>query len=226
MSVDELVDAALKGDANAVFAALDAGADIDGVGKRDLTPLMAAILGKGQEVVAPELIRRGASFAHRQASSGWRAITFAAVNDHVDLLGQLLDAGDELGADDWKALHYAAQYRSRNTLPIVLARGQIPIDSQDDAGVTALMRAAKNSDTDTVEVLLEHGASLDVRDEEGRIALHYAAERANVRNIELLGAEGNRTAAEDNRGITPLAIAQTKNRPRIIAALRSLSGSD
>lgn len=222
MSVQEYLQAAFRGELEGVRRYVEEGGDINVTNKGGMSALMLAIWQDGHKHVADYLLEQGIDLNIRQESSGWRALTFAAVNHHPEILRTLFDKGDRLdeAAGDWKAMHFAVQYRSAETVRILLEHGADP-NFRDDEGKTPLMRAAKNSDTAMLDILIAGGADATLADETGMNALMYAAQKANIDNIRRLIEQGADVDARNLAGETARDIAQSRKRPKIVAELQS-----
>lgn len=220
MCSKQLRQAALRGDTDTVRALLADGVPPDEPSAKGMTALMAAAYQGDHVECVRTLLDAGAQPTVRQASSAWTAVTFAAVNGSEQCLALFLEQGVEfdLEAGDWKMLHFATQYRSRDNVARLLAAG-FPPDARDDEGRTALHRAARNSDAKLVAVLLEAGADASATDESGRTPLHEACSRANVPNVRRLLAAGASADMPDAAGQTPRDVAVGAGRAKIIAAL-------
>ncbi len=81
---------------------------------------------------------------------------------------------------------------------------------KDKHGTTPLMRAAKNSHSETAELLITHGADINAKDNEGWTALMKAAWRGHAEMTELLIAHGADIDSKDNEGWTALMKAAWK----------------
>ena len=222
MEVADYLKAAVRGDLEAVRRALDQGLPVDSTSAKGMTALMGAVWQDDHVDVARLLLDRGADMTIRQPSSGWTALTFAAVNGKARCLQLLLDRGATLDEDaqDWKALMFAVQYRSRETARMLLVHGADP-NVRDEDQRTPLMRAARNSDAELVRVLLDAGADVHAVDAGGRSVLHHAATKANVANLRALQAAGADAGLADHEGRTPRDLAEEAGRPKVIAALAS-----
>lgn len=218
--VSQFLKAALGGDEAVVRSCLDDGMDVNAQSAKGLTALMASAWQGDHVDVARLLLDRGADLGIRQASSGWSALTFAAVNGKVRCLALFFERGAVLdeAAGDWKALMFAVQYRSRDTARMLLEHGA-NANVRDDEQRTPLMRAARNSDPDLVSALLAAGADAGLRDEGGRSALHHACTKANAVNVQALVAAGADPDAKDREGLTPRDLAEAAGRSAILAAL-------
>lgn len=91
--------------------------------------------------------------------------------------------------------------RTNSLLPLLLPAGLLasqmlaviervsaitPSVVQDDDGVTALMRAARDGEKKDLEALLKHGVDVNARDKYGWSALIYASARGDLSNVKAL----------------------------------------
>lgn len=225
MDATDLLKACAAGDVEKARAGLDAGLDVNLRSAKGMTPLMAAVWTGDHDEVVRLLLERGADLAAVQPSSGWSALTFAAVNGRSRSLA-LLSADPRarrLAKSDWKALHYAVQYRSPDGVRALLALGAAP-DALDDGGRTALHRAVGKSDASMVALLLDGGARPDVADPAGETPLHVAATRAHAGNVEALVRAGADRDARTKSGETAVDVARRCRRPQVLAILESVAG--
>jgi ankyrin repeat protein len=226
MTQQDFLRAAFDGDLERLREYVESGGDIDATNRHGMSALMLAIWNGRERAVAEYLVDRGIDLSLRQPSSQWRALTFAAVNGHEDLLAMLLERGDRpdpQGAD-WKALSFAVQYRNSATAAMLLERGA-EVDAPDEDGRTPLMRAARNGDPVALELMLRHGADARAADREGNTALHFAAAKASLDNVRTLIEHGGDPAARNAAGESPIDIARAKRKPKIAAALESFAGA-
>lgn len=220
MEIPGFLRAAVRGDLDAVRDGLDRGQDVNAQSAKGMTALMCSAWQADHVDVARLLLDRGADLKLRQPSSGWTALTFAAVNGKERCLALFFERGATLdeGAGDWKALMFAVQYRSREAVRMLLARGA-DANCRDEDQRTPLMRAARNSDVELVPVLLAAGADVHLVDEDGMSALHHACTKANVANVKVLLAAGADPDLSDKEGRTTRAVAEQSRKPKIVAAL-------
>jgi ankyrin repeat protein len=225
MTEQEYLRAAFDGNLEQLRAYVSAGGNIDVTNRHGMSALMLAIWNGRDRSIVEYLIDIGTDLGIRQPSSDWRALTFAAVNGHAELLALLFARGDRLADDDadWKSLMFAVQYRSSATAEILLAHGA-RVDPRDDDGRTPLMRAVRNSDDASLGLLLRHGANPRAVDDDGNTALHHAAAKANLTNIRMLVEHGADPAATNVAGETAIDIARAKKKSKVVAALEALAG--
>jgi ankyrin repeat protein len=151
-----LVFAAREGDLESARALLDADADVNQVTEYGWTPLLTAINNRNYQV-AQLLIERGAD-VNRANKGGWTPLYLATDNrnieggdypvpkadlDHLDIIKLMLEKGanPNLKVKD-------------NTLTRTIFTMQWFFED----GATPFIRAAQSSDTELMQLLLEHGA--------------------------------------------------------------------
>ena len=82
------------------------------------------------------------------------------------------------------------------------------MDYKNDAGETALMRAARNGFKEIVILLVNHGCNLDITDSEGRTALMLAVECGHEDMVALLiKHKSNLDVPNDSDGQTPFIVS-------------------
>ncbi len=187
-----LHEAAYIGRLGIVKQLLDAGATVDHVGKIGRTPLHYAAIGGHLDVVG-ELVSRGANTDIKD-SEGATPLMFASISgsDKEMMVNLLLSHGATLALNtairmgrnddvrsiiqadaDWlqhirspgDALATATATRNLQLLKLLLDQG-LPVDSKDEAGTTALLRACSDGSTPLaiVSLLLDHGADPNRRE--------------------------------------------------------------
>ena len=98
----------------------------------------------------------------------------------------------------------------QSSSPEILAH----VNTRDCFGRTPLLYAANQGDVDSVQALLDAGASLHEKDANGLSAMHYAASstlETHVRLIDLLLAAGADKNSTDARGFTVVHAAARRN---------------
>ena len=135
-----------------------------------------------------------------------RAIKFNA----PELIEPLLTKGDD--ADAWnqrakEALSFAVEVDHVDCVKALLV-GKVPVDSQDNNGITELMYTAENGYDGCVKALLEGGASVNIKSNNGDTALMLASEKGQVDCVKALLKEDNVLIdSKDNFGQTALMLA-------------------
>jgi ankyrin repeat protein len=161
---DDLFDAVNKGDVVQARKLLDGGANVNGRGEDDQTPLHRAAIARNPEMVAL-LLARGADVKARTKQAGFTALHRTVLTDVPEIVAQLLAGGaDPDGGWSAKALRPNA---------------------------TPLWWAARNGYVDVARLLLAKGANVNARDRGNDEApLMMAAERGDHAMLRLLLARG------------------------------------
>ena len=97
--------------------------------------------------------------------------------------------------------------------------GHRDVDRRDDAGRTALMRAAFRGDEDNVGVLLRNGADANARDADRLTPLILAAREGHARCVKILLRAGADADEIDWLDHTPLILAAWKGHARCVELL-------
>ena len=136
----------------------------------------------------------------------FKAITF----DDARTVSSLLERGFDPNARDDKGqtpLYLSLREGSFKTTAVLLAHPQLRLDLRNAAGETALMICALKGQTEWLDKLLAHGASVDSPGTKVWTALHYAASGPEVSSVQLLLARGAQVNARSPNGSTPLMMA-------------------
>ena len=158
----------VKGDIEAVQAALAAGADINerNTTFNDTPLLRAATLGQWDTLRL--LLERGAD-VHAEGGDAWTALHWAARNAHTgeeaDVVVGLLEEGAKVGArskSGYTPLHVAASHGNLATVMTLVEYGA-DVHATDEEGQTPLIVAAYRGHAACVDALLDAGASTAAR---------------------------------------------------------------
>ena len=100
------------------------------------------------------------------------------------------------------------------------------IDARDEDGKTALIRAAEEGDTETVEMLLDREADIEAKTNDGETALMLAAGQGHTETVELLLDKGADIEADiktdyEDGGHRALHFAAKEGRTETVALLLS-----
>ncbi|MEV7186957.1 ankyrin repeat domain-containing protein [Kitasatospora sp. NPDC093102] len=193
-----LLDAADRGDLDAVRAALTAGATVEARDAEGRTPLLRAAFAD-RVAVARLLVEAGADVNAQdpQLNSPWLV---TGITGSVPMLRALLPGGPDLTRRNrygGVSVIPAAERGHVAYVRAVLAETAIDVDHVNDLGWTALLEAVLLGDggpahREIVDVLLAHGADPYLADADGVTARTHA-ERRGFRAI----AEALRTAEDE-----------------------------
>lgn len=224
---------AAAGSTESLKLLLDSGADPNTKNAFGATALMWAA---GDITKVRLLLAKGADVNVR-SNFGRTPLLLAALRDRShEIVQMLIDKGADVSACD-KAricvLEAAAQGNDSATVRLVLAHGADP-KAKDATGTTALMWAAMNGNVETTRLLLEKGSDINAvtiesfeRVKNGPLelgsftpllsALPYGPPEV----VKMLIDAGANVNAGDTRGMTPLMLAVSTDRPdpRIIKLL-------
>lgn len=199
---------------------LKAGTDVNVKNLGGLSALMLELNTEGNMYIVKMLLHAGADINARD-NDDWTPLMYAVRSGNVDATMMLLDldAKLDLSTTDGKtALIIATERRVKREITSVLIRAGADVHVQDRGGWNALMYAAKNSDLQIVQELLEYGANVDRANKEEQTPLLLAViNRAHLDVVKALLYRGAYVNSSDKDGWTPLMYA---------AKMRSLDVAD
>ncbi|KAI4660684.1 uncharacterized protein J4E78_005389 [Alternaria triticimaculans] len=177
----------------AVIALLDAGANIEAIGKAGAKPLAMALEG-GNYGIITLLLDRGAD-VHSRANGMTCALFYAVQMGYVDIVSILLEdygAKEDMHRTDFTGrsiLHVLVYTHVDHMLHILdrLIEEGANVNAEDYSGSTPLHEAAKLGSTVMVSGLLEYGATMNVQDRQGKTPLDHAQAKKHREVVEYLG---------------------------------------
>jgi uncharacterized protein len=215
-----LMYAAREGSLDAARALVDAGANLNLTDPDRTTALLFAIIN-GHYDTAAMLTEKGAD--PNLADPAGMAALYAAVD--MNTLGEVYGHPGRPSTDKLTALDLMKVLLAHGANPNAvlksptLQRAHTPGEPTLNEGSTPLMRAAKNGDSATIRLLLDHGADPNMRAKNGTTALMFAAGLgfgtgtfANdyatpvelLESVKVLVAAGAEVNAVSDAGETPL----------------------
>ncbi|KAJ9689140.1 hypothetical protein PVL29_014675 [Vitis rotundifolia] len=211
---------AAQGHHEIVSLLLESGVDINLRNYRGQTALMQACQHGHWEVVQTLVLFR-ANIHRADYLNGGTALHLAALNGHSRCIRLLLADYIPSIPDLWNILRKRSNREESISEFDEGALCQV-INRPADGGITALHMAALNGHVETLQLLLDLGASLsEVTVEDGTTIdligagstpLHYAACGGNAQCCQILIARGACLAAENANGWTPLMVARSWHR--------------
>lgn len=161
----------------------------------------------------------------------WMSFTLAIYGGKLDDIREIIgEDPDILTRDDRGAtpLHTAVMHGKAHTHVVrFFLDGGVPIDAQDNDGLTALMFTAMHAERDAMAVLLEKGARTDLTDKRGRMAAEVAedCDHPDVARFLREYAQGkiDKAEAERQRSINDDAARAHQGLDRTIAVGKPLA---
>ncbi|PON73065.1 Cdk-activating kinase assembly factor [Trema orientale] len=211
---------AAQGHHEIVSLLLESGVDINLRNYRGQTALMQACQHGHWEVVQILILFR-ANIHRADYLNGGTALHLAALNGHSRCVRLLLADYIPSSPDFCKMLGRTLDNNESFPEFDQNALSQV-VNRPADGGVTAVHMAALNGHVESVQLLLDLGASVSVVTVEdgttidligaGSTALHYAACGGNAQCCQILIARGASLTAENANGWTPLMVARSWHR--------------
>ena len=216
-----LLFAAMRGDAEAVSALLNNGADVNVKHKDGWSGLMLVAVN-GHSPVVQALLDKGAKVDAKENLMGQTALIWAVKGGHIAIVKALLKAGANVNARDkfgGTALTRAASNGQAEIVKTLLEAGA-DINAREYDGDTALIEAAAESHLEIIQALLKAGANVNDKDLDGRTLLMIAAMIGKDKVVKALLDAGADINAQDNFGSTALKQATTLKRKNIVQLLK------
>ena len=186
-----LIEAVKNGDAGAVEALIEAGADI-GAAEPDGTTALHWAAHHDDLRLAARLLKAGGA-ADATTRYGVAPLALAATNGSAEMLEMLLDAGadpDRASGEGETPLMTAARTGVVPAVEVLLEHGAEVDAVEGWRGQTALMWTASQDNPAAAEALLAAGADLHARSGGGFTPLLFAAREGSLRALDVLLAAG------------------------------------
>jgi ankyrin repeat protein len=186
----ELIDAAKKGDVDALRSLINKGGNVNGKNASGRTPLMEAAYW-GRVDAAKLFLEKGADPNAKDLEDHTPLID-AAGNGHIQVVLALLEKGADPKAktkEGSTALIEAASNNRAEVLKALLEKNP-GVEEKDKEGRTALILAAYWGHADAAQALIDKGANLNAKDKYGYSALMYAKSEKHAKVVDLLGKAG------------------------------------
>ncbi|KAK2774486.1 37s ribosomal protein rsm22 [Colletotrichum kahawae] len=203
---------------------LERGFDVNSQDSDGLTPLGRAAPG-GLISVCLLLIQRREDIGldiDLEGSDGRSPLVLAVINDHVEVVGLLLDGKASISnmdsGADLHALTLAARY-GRVEIARLLLDANAALDAEDENGETALTMAASKGHDGVLQLLIDRKANIEATSRNGSTPLTVAAHEGHVRISRLLLNHGANTNARDDDDSTPLHLAARKGHHHVVKLL-------
>lgn len=176
---EDILSAAKAGDLRKAEAALAAGASVNAVDEKGLSPTglvgltpLGLAAAYGHRNIAEFLLDHGASIGTK-GGLGETPLHVASEHGYADVAALLLKHGADIDARDIVGatpLQWAALRGNVKVVELLIARGAI-VNAQSSFGKTALHLAAAAGHSEIAAFLLAHGADLKIRNSDGQTPL-------------------------------------------------------
>ena len=104
----------------------------------------------------------------------------------------------------------ASKHGHADRVAVLLQSPYLEVNSQNNDGYTALMKASLNGFIEVVRLLLEKGARVDLQDKQGRSALLHASSNGHIHVVQMLLENGAQVDLRDDNGRSALLHASSK----------------
>lgn len=150
---DQLFEAARKGDATAVTALLDKGADVNAKFRYGTTALFKAA-ERGNTEVVKVLLARGADVSVKDTFYGATAMTWALDNEHIEVVKAILEKSPDTAGD---VLMSGVREGKVELVRVALDRGGLKAETLTSALASA---AAGDSKNDEITAMLKKAGAV------------------------------------------------------------------
>lgn len=186
------------------------------------TSLLLAIVEHHWTNILSDLLKFGYSAADLPLEQGQTALHTAARLGYTDIVDLLLDSGADPNTHvrGKTPLHEAANYKHTDVMRCLLRRSA-DVSCRRLDGATALHLIVGSEDSDIIEELIHHGASVESRwtSWSSFTPLHVATYRGHICGINTLLKFGSNMEATIPNGWNPLLIAAHKGNNDAVHAL-------
>ena len=220
-----LMYACRRGHLEAAETLLDLGANVNRRSSKGQTPLFEAIAHNKLTIIKNLLAHDGLDINEINLKNLNRsALILATRKGNTEMVQAILERPDvsinQTDSKGYSALSLAAYSGNEIIVKLILARLEVDLNAQEySGGRSALILAAEQNESRTVELLLQHNADALLQDTQGRTALMRAAEEGCMAVIRvMLNFDAGLTSVDEN-GRTPLHGASANGDPDIISLL-------
>ncbi|KAK3093037.1 hypothetical protein FSP39_010347 [Pinctada imbricata] len=176
------------------------------------TPALVIAVQKGHLDVCQVLLENGAEINVTDRKLKRTALQYAVIQKRLDIFDLILKYKPRLEKADYKgktALHRICAIKDPRYFQKVLrVYGSFPgqlMEQEAEDGVTPVILACQNGNSQQLKELLDQGASVTSIDDSGRTALHYCADNLETQCAEmLLMKDSSLLEIKDSQGFTPL----------------------
>jgi ankyrin repeat protein len=183
---------------------------------------------RADDVQALRAWLEGGSDANLRVGPGIPILALAVQVGAMDCVRELVEKKADVNAKDGQGQSvglYATAIDHPEIMTLLIQAGLELNQPLGDDGVTLLMNLATAGYSRTVQVLIDHGATIDAQDEQGWTALLCALSNAHERTAAILIERGADVNLATRDGMTPLMAAVEKNLPNTVGQLLARGAS-
>jgi ankyrin repeat protein len=220
--LESLEMASMRGDEAMFKRLLEEGAQYELRDEDTRISLIRAVECENEAIVRSLLERTQGVNVTDESQLGRPLLCLAIQIGNVPIASMLLNGGSDPNRGDGNndtSLAYAAKYRRREILKLVLDGKDVDINSTNNQGDTPLLLAAKDGFKEILKPLLQAGAAIEAQDYQGRTALVWAATEGHIGALKLLLERGARCDIPDNLQRTPFSYAAENGHEDVVRIL-------
>jgi ankyrin repeat protein len=171
-----------------------------------------------------KLLSRERSDIRKADGHGWTALHLSVWNMHQDTVEALLTLGGLVNVKnkDGKASLHLAAWNNDQTVLRMLLEARAKVSSLDADGWTAMHYAASEGHVECCQILFtEGGSDLSALDKDRWTPMHLAAANGHTLVVLELIKLGALTSSRTNRGETPMQVAKSNNRLKVVRGMKN-----
>lgn len=181
-------------------------------------------IDKGHWSFAHDLVTKYGFDVNSCDNKGKTALIRAIEEGKLETMHGLLGLGANLQITDHdkeNGLHKAARLKDKKCAQIILSKNKSLLEAKNNRGETPLFVAVNEGYFDTVEVLIQAGATVNTENNDRIVPLLVAIERGNnyEKTINRLLQSGASLMVTDKNGNTAIHIAASKCKPEILSTI-------
>ncbi|MCB1173836.1 MAG: ankyrin repeat domain-containing protein [Leptospiraceae bacterium] len=218
---NKLLNAANKGDEDAIEEALAKGANINYQTDRGHTALMFSVKADCEDCVEL-LIKKGANLNLVAKANNQTALMLAIQEDKFSIAEMLVQAGAEINIipkGGYPALVYAIKAGNEDLIDALLQHGADLSQPVSKNGYTYLHQAVRENKKDMIQKLLGAGASPNAQSDNGTTPLMLAAHSGCTECVQMLMAADADPEIKNKQGQKAILFAKAGNHREIIGLL-------
>ena len=218
-TAQDLWQAAVSNDIAAAKRLLAEGADAQAKNAEGKVPFHVAVEAEHDSLAA--ILLKAAQGINGKDEKSWTPLMWAIVADDWDMVREFLAEGAYIIAGrQQSALDIAISMESEDKfIEAVTAVKGVDTIIENTVACTMLMLAAWSGRTETVKLLLEHGANIDTQNKFGWTALMWAAGEEKTETVKLLLKHGSNIEVKSSHGQTAIMLAAVQRETETVKLL-------